>query len=57
MEPILLFDFTEDEDEEFQPKEKEREEITEKKVAKRCLMKTIIFKFTILNESDVLLSL
>ena len=42
-ERILLFGFVEDEDEEIQPKEKERREITVKKVAKRCLMKTIIF--------------
>ena len=40
----MLFGFVEDEDEdeEIQPKEKERKEVTEKKLAKRCWMKTII---------------
>lgn len=37
---MLLSGFTEDEDEEIQPKEEERKELKEKKVAKRCLMKT-----------------
>lgn len=52
-----MFGFIEDEDEEFQPKEKERTDLTEKKVAKRCFNEDYHFQFTILNESDVLLNL